>query len=178
MLIVVTGVSGVGKTSILQSIDNWKVINMDEFIWNNFYKSDHLVYKKIVTIFGKNILSNNKIDKAKLGSIVFNNDLELKKLDKILLPYIQEFFNDLKKINQNFIIEMATYIHYENYFKDIFDVVILIDRRKPILKDKFNYLKNKKNPIQLNKIKFNYKVDNSGLLEKSIKQFKNIIYNL
>ncbi|MBS4216877.1 dephospho-CoA kinase [Bacillus sp. FJAT-49711] len=54
-------------------------------------------YGQIIEVFGKNILNEDKmINRAKLGSIIFNDDEKRKTLNSIVHPAVRECLNDWK----------------------------------------------------------------------------------
>lgn len=52
---------------------------------------------QIENIFGAEVVSNKKIDRAKLSKIVFNNIEKLEELNKIVHPAVQKHFKDWLK---------------------------------------------------------------------------------
>ena len=73
MIIGITGSIGSGKTAVLNIFqkNGWKAINADE-ISHAAIELGKPGYKKVLQEFGKKILDKNrKIDRKKLGKIVF-----------------------------------------------------------------------------------------------------------
>lgn len=87
-LVAVTGGIATGKSTTINYIKlrGYSVIDFD-FLAHQILE-DEIVIKELVNIFGNNIITNNKIDRKKLASIVFNNKTALDKLNLILHPKI------------------------------------------------------------------------------------------
>lgn len=92
-LIGITGSFGVGKSivgDILKSLGVF-VIDTDEIV-SNILKTKTLITKKIVKIFGEEVVSKNKkyfIDKKILGELVFNNQKKRKMLESVIHPAVR-----------------------------------------------------------------------------------------
>ena len=132
MIIVVTGLIGSGKTTAafyLTKLLKANLIDADMAGRKVLQRND--IKKKLVSVFGKEILTNNKINRKNLGNIVFRSKNSLLKLDKIVHPLmIKEIKKNLNgKIN---IIDAALF--YELKLNEIADKVILIKSSKKILK--------------------------------------------
>lgn len=92
-----------GKSTVCQILGQYGavVINTDEISHQVLDYPE--VQEKIIHEWGNSILENNKIDRKKLGSIVFTRDNQTKnenltKLENIIHPYIQK---ELEKILQH-----------------------------------------------------------------------------
>lgn len=150
MLICVTGKMGSGKTTFLNFIANqgYKVFEADAYI-REIYKKDGIGYNKIIETFGKEFVNETEVDRKKIGKLVFNNPQELDKLNKAILPLIINWIKEIKKNNDEAIVELAIYFNYIDKFEDLFDKIVLIKGKKEI-EDKKVIEKdwdNKQNPI-------------------------------
>jgi dephospho-CoA kinase len=138
MIIGITGNFGSGKTTVAKAFGRmgYFVIDADK-IGHDILKKE--AYAKVVKAFGKGILKNRKIDRKKLGQIVFNDKSKLRKLNKITHPIIIKNIN--KKIkslkNKKIIIDAAVLIEAKWY--KICDKVIVVKISKE------NQLKRAKN---------------------------------
>lgn len=85
--IAITGGIGSGKSTAcnLLRLYGYSIIDVDSISHN---KLDDSV-DEIISIFGKDVIENNKINRKKLGSIVFNNRAKLVQLESILHPKIR-----------------------------------------------------------------------------------------
>ena len=84
----VTGCLGSGKSTVC---DTFKSVGIPVF--NCDLESRRLLYEnadKIISIFGKEVLQDGKLDRSLLGKLVFDNKDELKKLTDILHPLVHE----------------------------------------------------------------------------------------
>ena len=108
---VVTGSIGSGKSTFLKLIKDrgYGVIDADLIA----HKQLEIIKNDIVAEFGEQILTNKKIDRKKIGEIVFNDDLKLKKLEAILHPRIRA-----EIVNQSKILEAIKkpYLSIFHYF--------------------------------------------------------------
>ena len=103
MIIGITGSIGSGKTAAAKLFFkyHYKRIDADE-ISHDLMKNNSEIRKKLIKIFGKEILGSNKnIDRKKLGNIVFNDGRKLRKLSSVMHPaIIKEIKNRIKKIKK------------------------------------------------------------------------------
>lgn len=100
-VIGLTGGIASGKTTVSTFLKSkgYEVIDAD-LISREIYNVDEDVYKKVITEFGTEILNNDRtINRKKLGKVVFNNKLKLKKLNEITHPIITNKI--LKKIEES-----------------------------------------------------------------------------
>lgn len=134
MKIIVTGKTGVGKTTILKNSNFKQILFADELVKEKFYVKGHEVFNKVVTLFGDGIVSVDKIDTKKLGTFVLSDQLKLHQLSLLVIPFVKDYINNL---DGNWIIEMAGFINYQKEFKDVFDKIILVERDSNLVENKF-----------------------------------------
>lgn len=176
MKVVVTGKTGVGKTSLLKSIPLNNVLIIDELIKNIFYKIGHPVFEIVVSTYGGTIVQNDKIDTKKLGEIIFNEEQGLDKLALLVLPFIAEYINSL---SGDWLIELATYINYEKEFKGLFDKVILIERDSTLVENKFRNEDGKPiQPIRDIPIKTDFLLVNNNAVEDVKQELHNFLLSI
>jgi dephospho-CoA kinase len=97
MVIGVTGSFATGKSSVSNMFKKLgaRVIDADNIAREVL--SRYSIERKIVKAFGRSVLKNDKIDRKKLASLVFNNQGLLVKLNKITHPsIIREIKKELK----------------------------------------------------------------------------------
>lgn len=90
LIIGLTGSFGTGKTKVSQIFKSLGacVIDADK-IAHGCLKSRTKIQRKIIKIFGKKILNQDKsINRKKLAGIVFNNQKLLKELNKLVHPEV------------------------------------------------------------------------------------------
>jgi len=151
-------------------------------------------WEKIVKLFGKDLLKEDlKIDRKKLGSIVFNNQKLLNKLNEITHPEIikiikREVSLAKSKICENEKVEILIVdaaLIYEAKIDNLMDkiIVVYIEENKQIkrLKERDNLsveeaLKRVKSQMSIKeKIRFaDYIIDNSNSLDKTKEQVEKI----
>lgn len=86
MIVGITGGTGSGKSSVAQYLrtKGYKVIDADE-IAQNLLEKGEMAYIKTVEAFGESIIDmEGKIDRKKLGNIVFSNKKDLSILETIV----------------------------------------------------------------------------------------------
>ncbi len=174
MKICVTGKMGSGKTTFINVLrkTNTKVFVVDEYV-NEIYQAKKKGYKAIVKNFGINYVDDKSVDKKKLLNLILSDKIKLELLENTINPLI---YKRIKKISNKelIFIELGTYIKFENYFKDLFDKVLLI-RSKNNKENKIDNKNYKKDHIgfELNdsNIKYDYLIENN----QSIQEFENKI---
>ena len=126
MKLGITGVFGSGKTTVAKLIakHGYKHINADEVGHKLLNKKS--IKEKIIKKFGKKILTNNRIDRAKLKDIVFNNHNELVKLNKIIHPLIIKQIKSIIKNSKNKKIIVDGALLIEAKCSTIFDKLIVV----------------------------------------------------
>ena len=97
-------------------------------------KSSSSLQKRLINVFGNNIISNKKIQLDLLAKIAFSNHTNHKILNGIMWPeislLIDQAYQDAKlKKNKLFIVDAALII--EANFCQFFDKVLLISTNKP-----------------------------------------------
>jgi dephospho-CoA kinase len=108
-IIGLTGGIGSGKTTVAKMFSEFGIpVYIADEEAKKLMDSDEII-KKVEKVFGKEILSNGKIDRTKLASIVFNNSEKLKSLNNIIHPAVQKHFKDWLKNHESipFVIKEA-----------------------------------------------------------------------
>ena len=116
-VIGLTGGIATGKSTVSNIITRkgYKVIDADK-IARDVLQKGMPAYKEIIRCFGDEILCQDKnIDRKKLGSMIFKEELLRKKLNDIVHPYV---FKTIKKL-------IVEYGHSEKYV--FVDVPLLIE---------------------------------------------------
>ncbi|MCD4796226.1 MAG: dephospho-CoA kinase [Candidatus Cloacimonetes bacterium] len=129
-LVAVTGGIASGKTLVSKWFEKkgFKVYYSDKI--GHHFLDDKEVTLKLVKRFGKNILKNNKIDRKKLGSIVFNSQEELHFLNLLLHPKIRrETRRIIEHSNEDYLIFEIPLL-FENKIEKAFDLTINVSTDK------------------------------------------------
>ncbi len=103
-IIGLTGGLASGKSSIRKRLETLGAATIDcDQLGHRTYERDSDAYKRIVDVFGKHILGADRcIDRQKLGSIVFADKDQLKKLTEIVWPEIQSLIkHEIRKLFEN-----------------------------------------------------------------------------
>jgi dephospho-CoA kinase len=99
-VIGVTGGFGTGKSAVAAMLGRLGAVIIDaDKIAHDVMQPGNAVYKKVVSVFGSSILSGNgRIDRKRLGKIIFSNKKKRLVLNKIVHPeVIREIDVELSK---------------------------------------------------------------------------------
>lgn len=137
MLICVTGIKGSGKSTAMKIISKqgFEIFIMDDWI-HYIYKTNRIGYKLIKKHFGEEYVTENEVNRKKLGKLVFKNTKYLNKLNKIMIPIMQKKISELKTKNRLIFVELAIYLNHIKKFEVFFDKVVCILRKKCPQKNK------------------------------------------
>lgn len=126
MKVAITGSIACGKSTVSNYIkeQGYQVIDAD-LIGHKIIDSAE-VKKELIENFGEHIISDGKVDRAKLGSIVFNEKEKLNLLNSIVHPQIKnkikiEFSNSTNKL-----IFLDVALLFEANFTDLVDKIIVV----------------------------------------------------
>jgi dephospho-CoA kinase len=89
-IIGLTGNIGTGKSLVRKMLEHCGALGIDaDRLTQDLLKEDSPAYTHIIKHFGNGIVDNSgRIDRKKLGEIVFSNPQELKALEAILHPWV------------------------------------------------------------------------------------------
>ena len=139
MVICVCGKSGSGKSTLSMElkkiyIDKLVHIDIDKIAHNVL--NDNIVKKELVETFGNNILTNDFIDRKKLGLIVFNSKERMDKLSNITWKFMKLKIDEIIENNKDKIIILDYLLIYKtDYFKNS-DLKIIIDVPYEVRRDR------------------------------------------
>ena len=128
MIVGITGGIGSGKSTVAKYIASKGVpvyIADDEA--RNIMENEEVI-AEIQTVFFENVLTNeNKLDRVKIASIVFNDPEKLKELNAIVHPKVKKHFaNWLKRYKKHLFIVKEVAILFETGGDKECDAVILV----------------------------------------------------
>ena len=171
----VTGNIGSGKTTLTKLFDSQKtfIFNADKEAKKHL-KKHSVLQKKIINIFGNEIVTSTDLDFQKLANVVFKNKKNQKILNGIIWPevslLIEYSLREAEKENFKYFVVDAALL-FEANFNHFFDYIILVTADEKIRLDRAL----KRKTINLSQIK------KRMLLQLSDKQKINtsdfVIYN-
>ena len=197
LIIGLTGGIVGGKSTVASMFKDLgaKIIDADK-LGHSVILPDKPAWKKIVKIFGKDILRNDlTVDRGKLGKIVFTNQALLKKLNEITHSEItkmikKEINSEINKThNQEKILIIDAALIYEAKIDKLMDkiIVVYIDEDEQIKRlvmrnnlSKEEALQRIKSQMPMKeKVKMaDYVIDNNSSLDKTKKQVEKIWQSL
>lgn len=127
MIIGITGSIACGKSTVSDYLKSkgYVVIDADK-IGHEALDSDY-VKEKLILTFGNDILENNKINRRKLGELVFGNSNNLNILNSIIHPEIRRrILEEIDKNNDQEFIFIDVALLFEAKFDDLVDKIIVV----------------------------------------------------
>ena len=190
MFIGITGGVGAGKSTILQILQekyDAHLIMADD-VAKLLMEKGKRAYRKIVQLFGKEILrENGEIDRQKLSALVFQDEEKLKELNGIVHPLVKKAIlkeqKTVNKANPEKLVVLEAALLIEDGYKDLLDELwaVIADKEVRIarLMENRGYSREKSESIiasQLSDGEFrkacDFIIDNSGTLAESEKQIE------
>ena len=132
----ITGNIGSGKTTLSKLFDskNTYLFNADKEAKKHL-KKHSVLQRKIINIFGNNILNGSELDFKKLAEVAFKNQKNQKILNGIVWPevslLIECALRDAKKNKYKYFVVDAALL-FEANFNHFFDYIILVTAEKKI----------------------------------------------
>lgn len=178
--IVLTGGIGSGKSTIASFLKlyGYEVVCADSIAHTILDQST----KEVVEIFGKEILENNRINRKRLGEIVFNDKKKKEILEKILHPKIkEEILKQAKALETKkipYFLDIPLFYETKNYpFKEVLLVFVpreiqiqRIQKRDHLESQAIQARISSQMPLEEKKQLASYVIDNSGDLENLQKE--------
>ena len=175
-IIGITGKSGSGKSTLTQLLaEKLKCNSVDVDKIGHKATSDEKITKKLCEVFGNEILnSEGKIDRKKLGNIVFSSKDKMDILTDITWGYMQEILDEIlkKETGETIILEWAL-LPISKYWEQC-DTKIIIKaedeerKNKVMQRDKISeeyFLKRDSGSIDYAPYEFDYIFENDYRLE-------------
>lgn len=126
----ITGGIGSGKTTVCKVFELLGVpVYYADIEAKQILDSNLEVKKKIITTFGNSVLNDEeKIDKKKLASLVFNNKENLEKLNSIVHPAVREHFENWlqQHSTQKYILKEAAILFESGSYKLVDKVIAVV----------------------------------------------------
>jgi len=188
MSIVITGGIATGKSTVSKIFKEFgfEVVDADKIAHKELENSKD----NIIKVFGECIVHQGKIDRKKLGSIVFADDEKRKKLEEMLHPLIRkEIEKEIKKLeieSKKYILDIPLFFESGMYKADKVLVVYApkqMQLQRIIKRDKLLLVEAKKRidaqmDIEKKKLKADIVVDNTKDLEHLKNEVKNAIFKI
>ena len=189
----ITGLMGSGKSYISSLFEELGVplYNSDERArWVN--NNNPSLKEELIDEFGENIYSNGELDRDKVRQLVFVNGGEerLKKLNRIVHPYIFQDFNDFcSKHSDKPMILAESALLFESKMNTYLNKIIFVNvpydirlertiKRDGITKEEYdNRMKSQISPEEKVKLS-DFVFDNANLSPDEAKNIVNIFYNI
>jgi len=136
----VTGNIGSGKTTLTELFDRQKtfIFNADKEAKKHL-KKHSVLQKKIINIFGNEIVTGTNLDFQKLANVAFKNQKNQKILNGIIWPevslLIEYSLREAEKENFNYFVVDAALL-FEANFNHFFDYIILVTADEKIRLDR------------------------------------------
>lgn len=127
-IVGLTGGIGSGKTTVAKM---FLAREIPVYIADDEAKKlmeSHTIINKVERTFGTEIVTNKKINRTKLASLVFKNPEKLKLLNKIIHPAVQKHFNNWLK-NHNtvpFVIKEAAILFETGGYKKCDKIITVV----------------------------------------------------
>ena len=171
----VTGNIGSGKTTLVKLFDRSKtfIFNADKEAKKHL-KKHSVLQKKIINIFGNQIVTGTYLDFKKLAEVAFQNKKNQQILNGIIWPEISLLIECALREAKNesvdyFVVDAA--LLFEANLNHFFDYVILVTAEKKIRLNRAL----KRNTLDLSQIKKRMSLQMSD--EEKIKSSNFVIYN-
>ena len=132
LVLGLTGNIGCGKSSLSNIFKDNNIDVIDADIISRHIFEDKNLLQVVFNTFGDSIKNNNgTLNRKTLGSIVFNDDKQLKKLNSLTHPRIKEKIKeDINKLSSKDIVVIDGALLIEGKFLDLVDKLIVITCEK------------------------------------------------
>ena len=123
----VTGGIGSGKSVVSALLSTYGVpIYLADVEGKRLSDESLFIRKKLTDLFGNEIYRENKLDRPKLASLIFEDEKLLAKVDKIIHPIVNKDFKQWIKNQNTKLCAFESAILYESGFDGDVDVVLMV----------------------------------------------------
>lgn len=127
MIIGITGSIACGKSTVSNYLKSKGYIVIDADKIGHEALDDDYVKEKLILAFGNEILEDNKINRQKLGELVFGSSSNLNVLNSIIHPEIRKkILEKIDKNNDKELIFIDVALLFEAKFDDLVDKIIVV----------------------------------------------------
>ena len=194
LIIGLTGGIATGKSTVADMFNNYgiPVVDTDKISFDLLRKGCN-AYNEVLALFGKEILlTNNDVNRKKLGRAIFNDNVKRKKLNSIIHPKVRSItLSEVKKheeLGANIIVIDVPLLFETDFVKLVDKTIVVyttpklqIERligRDSIKKDYALLKIESQMPIE-DKVKLaDYVIDNSSSVLTTRKEFNKVIKEL
>ncbi len=188
MVIGITGGFGTGKSTAAGLLRNEGFLVLDaDRIAHETLQSTNPIFQKICEKFPDALVSGF-LERRKLAEIVFKSPARLKRLEKLIHPYVQKrFLDEIKKTKKKFI-ALEIPLLFEAGFQKMCDRVVTVfagtqDADARLLSQGWTHIEIKRRraeqwPIQKKMAKSDFVINNSGSKAETRKQVRALLKNL
>lgn len=195
LIVALTGGIASGKSVVAKILEELGCyIHHADKIAHDLMEPEKPAWKKIVAHFGVKILNEDKkINRSRLGKIIFSDEKERRFLDELIHPLVlekkKEVINRLEKEGHYNIFISEAALTIEAGFAGFFDKIIMTNCKKEIQikrlmerdgisrKQTMKIIKSQMQPQE--KLKYaDYIIDSSGSLQSTVEQTERIYRNL
>ena len=129
----ITGGIGSGKSTVCQI---FKLLGVPVFeadtVAKELVNSNSEIKTGLVNLYGEDIYTQNGlIDRKKLADIIFNDDIQLAKVNTLVHPVVREEFKKWVKLQETTYIIHEAAILFESGFYKMMDFTILVSAPEP-----------------------------------------------
>ena len=118
--IAITGNIASGKSEVE------KILSKDFAVYDSD-KIAHTFLDKITDFYGYDVFTNEKIDRKKLGDLIFSNKELKKKLENIIHPQVkEEILRIFEREEDKKVIFISVPLLFETDFENLFDKILFI----------------------------------------------------
>ncbi len=184
-----TGIFGSGKTTVASIFKKYgfDVISCDDIVAELLEKEE--VKKKLVEIFGNEVVRNGKVDKKKIAEIIFTDSEKKEKLENLIHPFVfkridEEIKRNIDKIKKKGIIVVEIPLLFETKSEKKFDYVVVVSASLDIIKSRLREKYKEEEielrwrnqfPLEFKEKNADYIINNSGPLHQTEKNVREII---
>ena len=183
--IAITGIIGSGKSTAAGLFKN---LGIPVFVADESAKdlmlNDNQVINQILNYFGDIAYKNGKLNKTYISNRIYNNSNDLKFINSVVHPIVNEMFESWCNTKQSSYIIYESALIFENGSEDIFDKIICIKTPIEIIHQRIsmreNYSFNNINKIIKNQLSQDEKCKKSTycIFNDSIENLKRNIINI
>ncbi|MCO4813389.1 MAG: dephospho-CoA kinase [Flavobacteriales bacterium] len=123
----ITGGIGSGKSIVSKILTamNYPVYNSD-IEAKRIVQENRKVRSQLIELFGKELYINNQLNRSYLASIIFNDDVALKKVNNIIHPQVRKDFETFCESQNKEIVFNEAAILFETGGEKQFDQMVLV----------------------------------------------------